>query len=477
MQHRRIVNLNIGLVIFALILAYVIYTIVRFANAEDIRPYEVRMGSLSTQSVYRGMIIRDEHVVPATASGYVDFLAKEGERVAVGSAVYAVDETGRHTEDTDGVSGIEITLDDSDYTELRDTAAQYSRAFAPTAFSSVYEFKDGFLASVRRLSSAVLMETLAASGTKNSVRMAYSPTSGVVMYWTDGYEELKADRVTEELLDEEAYKRHIISSGELLAEGDTAYKVCRNEDWSVVIETDPKLAAQLIDEEYVKIRFVRDREEAWARCLLVSGEPAQAQDGDSGDIIDRVKTLTGNADTAAPCIVELVFSNSMVRYVDSRFIDVELLLHDDEGLKIPVSSIAERSFYLIPEEYVTKHEDTGKYTVKRETLLEDGTVGSETVDISVYSLVDGEYYVDTSILGAATRLLTESGEDFLVSKRDTLVGVYNMNKGFADFRRIEILYESDEYAIVRSNTEYGLNVYDLIVQDASAVEPDQFLYE
>lgn len=51
-----------------------------------------------------------------------------------------------------------------------------------------------------------------------------------------------------------------------------------------------------------------------------------------------------------------------------------------------------------------------------------------------------------------------------------------MNKGYADFRQIEILYQNEEYAIVKSNTDYGLNVYDLIVQDASTVTADQFIY-
>ena len=40
-----------------------------------------------------------------------------------------------------------------------------------------------------------------------------------------------------------------------------------------------------------------------------------------------------------------------------------------------------------------------------------------------------------------------------------------------------ILYQNDEYAIVQSNTRYGLNVYDYIVLDASAVSVEEFIYE
>ena len=38
-----------------------------------------------------------------------------------------------------------------------------------------------------------------------------------------------------------------------------------------------------------------------------------------------------------------------------------------------------------------------------------------------------------------------------------------------------VLYENDEYAIVKPNTKYGLSVYDYIVLDAGTVRDDQFI--
>ena len=52
-----------------------------------------------------------------------------------------------------------------------------------------------------------------------------------------------------------------------------------------------------------------------------------------------------------------------------------------------------------------------------------------------------------------------------------------INKGYADFKQIIILYQNDEYSIVKSNTNYGLNVYDYIVLDASTVNDNEFIYE
>ena len=60
---------------------------------------------------------------------------------------------------------------------------------------------------------------------------------------------------------------------------------------------------------------------------------------------------------------------------------------------------------------------------------------------------------------------------------DTLTGVYNINEGYADFKQVTKLAENDEYAIVKSNSTYGLREYDYIVLDAQTMTPDEFLYE
>jgi ketopantoate reductase len=62
-----------------------------------------------------------------------------------------------------------------------------------------------------------------------------------------------------------------------------------------------------------------------------------------------------------------------------------------------------------------------------------------------------------------------------IHDKGTLVGVYNKNKGYADFRQIQILYQNDEYSIVKSNTDYGLIEYDYIVLDAKTVDDDELL--
>ena len=54
-----------------------------------------------------------------------------------------------------------------------------------------------------------------------------------------------------------------------------------------------------------------------------------------------------------------VLENSTLRtaffvYIDSRFIDIELVTNNATGLKIPVTSVVNKEFYTIPDEYATK---------------------------------------------------------------------------------------------------------------------------
>ncbi len=259
--------------------------------------------------------------------------------------------------------------------------------------------------------------------------------------------------MTEAIWDDAAYEKKLMMGNSLVAAGDAVYKLSTSEDWSIVIPVDPVRGAQLQEEGFGKVRFLKNQYESWGETKLLT----------NGD---------GNT------YLQLSFTNSMVTFAMDRFLDVELIVEDETGLKIPVSSIVEKEFFLIPEEYVVPGGNNGGDSILRQTFLEDGTLSSEVLEIDVYYFDDDtkEYYLDSSILNAGDNLYkTDSQETFTVSKRATLIGVYNINKGYADFKQITILDQNDEYAIVEPNMKYGLSVYDYIVLNAESVKDDQLI--
>jgi len=168
----------------------------------------------------------------------------------------------------------------------------------------------------------------------------------------------------------------------------------------------------------------------------------------------------------------------MVTFCTDRFIDIELITEEETGLKIPNSSIVEKEFFIIPKEYITYGGTNGNAGVMREAYDEDGTATSEFIETTIYHETETEYYLDDSRLRIGDYIIMpQSTQKQSVSKRGTLIGVYNINKGYADFKQINILYQNEEYAVVKSNTRYGLNTYDYIVLDASSVEENEIINE
>lgn len=461
-QYRKPLNLNIGMIIFGVILVYVLICVVIYFQTGHMVRYEVQKGSLATNNIYRAVAIRDEKVVKTASAGYVNYYANEGERVAAHDLVYIVDETGRLSDELESVNLGENVLSDKQLSEFRNELVNFSHGFSRQDYISVYDFKNSLAGTVQKLANNNMLESIdrinSASGVANVIDRCYAPETGVVSYWTDGYETLTPAEVTEDVFDKKTYedKKKQLLSNTLLEREDVAYKLSTNEKWSIVIPVEnAERGAQLEEEGYIKVRFLKNQYESWGATKLLNN-------GDGKHYL------------------QLSFTNSMITFVNDRFLEVELLLDDKAGLKIPNSAIVDKEFYLIPEEFVQPEGDSGKGQVLKQYVTENGTVSSKSYEISIYNYdeKEQEYYVDATFLNAADILLKEDGQDtFVVSKRATLTGVYNVNNGYADFRQIRILSQNDEYAIVSSNTRYGLNVYDYIALNADSVHSDQFINE
>ncbi len=456
-KYRKPLNLNIGMIIFVAILVYVIYCIFASLQVEHITPYEVKEGSLATNYTYRGIAIRQESIVTADKAGYINYYAREGERVACGDLVYTVDETGRLNDYLQSTDMGDNALSERELAELRGEVVSFIHGFTPEDFDSTYNFKYSLKGTVMRLANANMMQSISdinsSSDLADMVNFCRSSGSGIVTYWTDGYEQLTPEMVSAELFEEKDYEKKQLLGVDLITQGDAVYKLSTDENWSLVVPVEEELGVSLQEKGVVKIRFLKNQYESWANTKLIRGSD-------------------GNP------FLQLDFNNSMVTFATDRYVDIELILNDEVGLKIPNSSIVQKDFYLVPGDYMTKVAD-GSDGVILERYNEEGNIYSEFLETSVYNYDEEnkEYYLDSAALAIGSNIIKpDSQEKYTISRKASLTGVYNMNKGYADFRQINILYQNEEYAIVKSNTRYGLNVYDYIVLEAAAVNDAQFIY-
>lgn len=456
-KYRRPLNLNIGMLIFATIFVYVVICVITYLKTEHIVGYNVQEGSLTSNSIYKGIALRAEEIVSCTNAGYVNYFAREGERVGVGNLVYTIDETGRLSDYINANESGENSLSDEDLSELRSEISSFISRFDRKQFSDVYNFKYSVEGTVLKLANYNILENVNALNDASNtalINYCYAAKSGIVTYFVDGYENLRLEDMTVEYFDQKEYEKKHLVNNELLANGDPAYKLSTDEDWSIIIHVeDESLAEQLVEEEYVEVKFLKNQYTSWGKTKSFQNE-------------------------AGDTFVELSFTNSMVTFCTDRFIDIELLLEEEKGLKIPNSSIVEKEFFIVPKEYVTKGGNSGNSGVLLETYDEEGNASTEFVETTIYEETETEYYLDDSVLHAGSYIIKpESTEKHAVSKTGSLIGVYNINKGYADFKQVSILYQNEEYAIVKSNTAYGLNVYDHIVLDATMVSDNDFIYE
>ncbi|MBQ6968426.1 MAG: hypothetical protein IJP84_11065 [Lachnospiraceae bacterium] len=450
-------RMNLGMPVFGFIFMYIIIMVILASRKTTIAGYEVKLGSLAKNTTARGVCIREEMVVKSGNNGYVNYYSHENQRVSSGALVYSIDESGtlseilrsKHIEQTD--------FSDSDLQQIKKEMEDYSKTFKDSIFSSVYDFKYSVEGTISRITNENLLATLnSLSGNyvmDNSLSMGYAPESGIVIFNTDGLEDLTPQSVCEETFMEDKHQRNAHVDNSLVSEGEDIYKLSTNEKWSVALKWDESWEEdQFSDGDYVNVRFLKNGNTSWGQ-----------------------ESILNNAEGK---YLLLTFTNSMITFAGDRYIDVELLTNNRTGLKIPNSSIVNRQFYTIPEDYLTRGGSSDSEGFIREAYMEDGTKSTEFVDAKVYDKEENMVYIDTSVFNPGDVLIKpDSNDTYSVSSKASLTGVYNMNNGFADFTKINVLFSNKEYSIVESGTTYGLRVYDHIVLDGESVKDDDFVFD
>jgi len=446
---------NIAILILLAVFVYMVVCVYSFFSKEQIVGYEVREGSLVEENRYEAVIIRDEHLAESDKTGYVNYFSAERDRVGVGNLVYTLDESGTILDYAQTSNLGKNSLEASDKENLRDTLDHFVSTFHTNDMSSLYQLDVSLHNQTQKIANNQLLKNLAnISSLSGMVKYYYAEKAGNLAFWIDGLENLTAAEVSTELFEKKDYEVTHMASNRLVAAGDVVYKLFDSEKWYVAFPlSDKELAQRYLQEEVVQVTFLKNNISIWGTVSIV---PA----------------ISGET------IVLLEFQSSGINFLADRFVEIEVSLQEEVGLKIPVSAIAQKEFFLVPEEYVLFVEEENAHYINVESYMENGEKSIRKINVSPYSQKDGKYYLDDVSLNPGVRLVKiDSGEMYTVSEKASLTGVYNMNKGYADFKQITVKQQNMSYAIVESNTQYGLNVYDYIVLNAGAVSEDDFLYE
>ena len=388
--------------------------------------------------------LKEEEIEKANESGNVSYYAREGSKANAGMLVCSVGGTVSGSED----SSIVTSLSDEDFTEAKNEMNIFAVNFDKDVFSRVYDFKADM--------QGVILQSSIDENAGEYVSGSYeAPVPGFVVYSTDGLEGVTETDVTRKMFDQSSYIKNNLRLRSTVGAGDDLYKLVTNDTWKLCFPVDDRLKADLEGKTKISIRFLKDNNSFSAPLELTKGS----------DGLYGVVTM----------------KSSLVRYVTDRYLDVELILDRTKGLKIPVSSITEKYFVRIPEEYVTENEnsDSEVYLI-RETFAKDGSSSTSNVTATVYSRneKEGYYLINPGLFDEGDYVVMPgTSRKYQISEDvyETIQGVYNINKGYAVFREVTIVDENEEFCIVDPTDTYGLSAHDRIVLDASEVKDDEII--
>lgn len=441
----RHLKLNIGLIVFIGIFIYLIAIGLSYLMRNHISFYEVQQGWIVDSDTFTGFILRNEAVVNTGQSGYINYFVNDGAMVAREGNVCMVT-----TNAGSGVQGIAdgsaLTLNDSDYSDIREQVLSFKKKYNDSDYASVYDLDYQLGNIVSNIVSRNNINSMNQADSASGYTVMTADQSGIVSYSYDGMESYTQDDMTPELFSARNYEKTQLSAGMKIDSASPAYKLIYDDNWQIVICPTADQYKRLKELDTVNLQLQRDN-------ITVSADVSTFQK-DGTDY------------------VSFSLSNYMVRYCNDRYIDIEIIWDNHDGLKIPKSSIVSKNFYRIPADYLQTEEESsesGFYSVDN-----DETVFIKPV---IYAQNKEYCYVDCADIAEGTVLKKPSSDEtYTIGETEALKGVYNINKGYAMFRLIDILYEYGDYCIVSDKTDYGVTLYDHIILNGSSVKENDIIY-
>ena len=298
--YRRRKHLNIGIAIFGIIFIYLVATIVLYLTAPHVNVYEVRQGSILKDNAYTGLAIREETIVYSEHDGYVNYYIENNSKVRVGTDVYTISD--KEMKFADSVES-ETKLTTEQVHSIGLKIQSFNDQFHENQFDTAYQLKQELQTTLDKYtnqSKTEQLQQLLASGNNYGIKLQSATIDGMIVYSVDGMEDVSVDTVSEKQLNKGKYKKTEFFNNMSVSTGDPVYKIVTGDKWQLLIEVTEETANELKDKQTVKVHFKKDNQNLYANLSFLE-----------------------NMDQPVAC---LQFEHSMIRYVNERYLDIELIL-------------------------------------------------------------------------------------------------------------------------------------------------------
>ena len=256
-KFRRRPTLNIGILIFGVIFLYMVISLIIFATSKKTTIYEVTDSSLAIDNVYTGFAVRDEKVVTADYSGFINYFLKDEHKAGLDAMICTIDETGSISEKIS--NSADNSLSGENISQIREQLRDLTINYSNSNFSMVYATADKINSGISEYQADDIVSNIDAYVTDadnlNFFHKIYPEMSGIVVYSVDGYENYSGDMVSQEVFNTDNYESKNLMTESIINRGDAMYKLIYDDKWAVYIPLNASDAAKMANESLVEVYF------------------------------------------------------------------------------------------------------------------------------------------------------------------------------------------------------------------------------
>ena len=160
--------------------------------------YEVQQGWIVDSDTFTGFILRNEAVVNTGQSGYINYFVNDGAMVArEGNVCMVTTNAGSSVQGT--ADGSALTLNGSDYSDIREQVLSFKKKYNDSDYASVYDLDYQLGNIVSNIVSRNNINSMNQADSTNGYTVMTADQSGIVSYSYDGMEGYTQDDMTPEL--------------------------------------------------------------------------------------------------------------------------------------------------------------------------------------------------------------------------------------------------------------------------------------
>lgn len=455
---KRLSVINLGTVVFLVIIIYLTAYVIRYLGKEKLAIYEVSESNMSENISGTGMILREETLITTEEKGYVNYYVKDGSRVRKDGIVYTLDTTGKLQSYLNELLEENNTVSDEEKQQVYKDLQIFSDSFSDDNFSEVYEAKSEINHDLMSYTDTILadnkdqLEEEYGSGSYVEVRAG---ESGLVSFFSDGMEKVTDATFTKEDFDNGSRMEDLRSREELSA-GSPVYRMVTGQNWTLVIPVNEDDYNRMKNLEKKDIHTVQVTFRADNFVTNASFECQKKEDS---------------------CYVMLKFDNYVQRYINQRYLSVRLQLSETSGLQIPASSLVQKDVYKIPAEYLTRGSNSS--SDNQVNVLSNNKNGEEIltqVTVTKYRTEGENVLIASDKLKAGDRISNvEKAKTYTLKETSVLQGVYVVNRGYAEFKPVTILERTEDYCIISAD-DSDVELYDRVILNSETIKENQVIY-